>query len=109
MPTTGGATVPARLPTKFSMPVQRPEASEPSRVCVAAQWLDENTPKPKPAPIRHATDQPDSATHAANKSDTADIASPLAEMRRRIPGVLTPASMRRSAIHPNASDDSATT
>jgi hypothetical protein len=44
-PVTAGATIPARLPTKFWKPVHRPAACGPASVCVIAQRLEAEAPK----------------------------------------------------------------
>src|SRR5581483_11558590 len=88
---SAGATTPDKFPTKFCMPVQRPAAGGPAKVCVIAQIFEEQMPKPMVAQIRAETQRDAGAITVATRKMAAIPMPPAVNVLRTSVG-LAPAS-----------------
>src|SRR5215472_16517109 len=81
-PVTLGATIPAKLPTKFCSPVHRPAACGPASACVIAQTFDELMPRKEVVRITAAVENPGPVRTAANAKIAAPAIPPLVNVLR---------------------------
>src|SRR6266851_6006872 len=100
-PVKAGAMTPARFPTKFWKPVQRPAILGPASVCVMAQILDPHIPPAANARSNRITETVGPARAQPRRSSPALPAPTPAKVLRTSVG-LPPAAIHRSEIKPKS-------
>src|SRR6266850_8135934 len=98
-PVTAGAMTPARFPTKFCKPVQRPAILGPARVWVMAQILDPHMPPAANASRSRITETVEPARAQPRRSSPALPAPTPAKVLRTRVGV-PPEAIHRLEIQP---------
>src|SRR3569833_1356099 len=99
-PVSHGARMPARLPTKFWAPVQRPAANGPAQVCVIAHRFEEKIPYPKAAAQSSASEVVASCTRTA-PIITVEAISPITQNDFCTVFGLAPFAIMRSDSQPD--------
>src|SRR5713101_8629227 len=93
---------PARFPTKFWKPVQRPAIFGPASVCVIAQILDPHIPPAANAKSSRITETVGPARAQPSRSSPALPAPIPAKVLRTNVGLPPPAAIHRSEIQPKS-------